>query len=104
MGAVVAWIARVVGSVFGLKFFMSGVFMTIGGIILYNFLVDVVEEVMNFALTQINGVSTEGITSPTITGFAGWFLAQIKMPECFAVMVTCITIRFVLRKIPFLKW
>lgn len=104
MGAVIAWVARVVGSVFGLKFFMSGVLMSIIGIILYNLVVDVIEEVMNFTLTQINGVTTTGIASPTISGFAGWFLAQIKLPECFAIMVTCISIRFILRKIPFLKW
>lgn len=104
MGAVIAWVAKVVGSVFGLKFFMSGVLMTIIGIILYNMVVEIIEEVMNFALTQINGVSTGAVISPTISGFAGWFLTQVKLPECFAIMVTCISIRFILRKIPFLKW
>lgn len=100
----IAWLARILGATFGLKFFMSGVLMTIIGVVLYNIIVDVIEEVMNFALAQVNGVSAGSITSPTISGFAGWFLAQVKLPECFAIMVTCISIRFILRKIPFLKW
>lgn len=97
-------LAEMIGAVFSLKFFMSGVMMAILGIILYNFVVAMVQEIMNFALTQINGVSTSAITNPTLTGFAGWFLSQIKLPEAFAILVTCVSIKFVLRKIPFLKW
>lgn len=98
------WFSRLLAGVFGLKFFMSGVYMLILGIILYNLIVEVLEEVMNFAVTQMSGVSAGTVASPTIAGFAGWFLAQIKLPEAFAVMVTCITIKFILRKIPFLHW
>ncbi|PKN53386.1 MAG: hypothetical protein CVU55_01830 [Deltaproteobacteria bacterium HGW-Deltaproteobacteria-13] len=83
---------------------MSGVYMVILGIILYNLVVEILEEVMNYAITTIGGVSVAGFTSPSLTGFAGWFLAQIKLPESFAVMVTCISIKFILRKIPFLHW
>lgn len=98
------WLAKIVGSVFGLKFFMGGVLMTVLGVVLYNIVVSTVEEVFNFAIVQMGGVSAEGITSPTISGFAGWFLTQVKFPECFAVLVSAVALRFVLRKIPFLKW
>lgn len=98
------WLTRIVGAIFGLKFFMSGVLMVIIAIVMYNGVVEIIQETMNFALTQINGVTTGTIPSPSITGFAGWFLAQVKLAECFAVMVTAISIKFVLRKIPFLKW
>lgn len=99
-----AALARLLGSVFGMKLFMSGTMMVIVSIVAYNLVVEIIEEAMNFAVAQMGSVSSEGIVSPTITGFAGWFLAQVKLPECFAVMVSCITIRFILRKIPFLKW
>jgi hypothetical protein len=100
----ISWIARLISSVFTLKFFMSGVMMTIIAIVLYNGVVEIIQEVMNFALTQVNGVAVDGISSPSISGFAGWFLAQVKVPECVAVIVSMISIKFVLRKIPFLKW
>lgn len=83
---------------------MSGVLMTILGIVLYNALVGIVQEVLNFALTQISGVSAGTITNPTLTGFAAWFLSSIRLPEAFAIIVTCVSIKFVLRKIPFVKW
>lgn len=99
-----AWFGRIVASIFSFKFFMSGVFMTIGGIILYNLMVEIVEEVFNFALSKAGAVSVEGITSPTITGFSAWFLAQLKVPEILSVIIACTIIRFSLRKIPFLNW
>jgi len=100
----IAYLARLLGGLFGLKFFIGGVLMTILGIVLYNGVVGIIEEVMNFALAQINGVSMGSVTSPTISGFGGWMLAQLKFAECFAVIVTAVSIKFVLRKIPFLKW
>jgi hypothetical protein len=99
-----AWFARILGGIFGLKGFASGVMMVVLGVVLYNGVVLIVEECMNFAVAQIGGVSTGTITSPTITGFAGWFLSTIKVPESFAIMVSCVAIKFVLKKIPFIKW
>lgn len=100
----IAWLARIVGSVFGLKFFLGGLLMAVLGVVLYNLAVSTIEEVFNFIIVQMAGVSADGITSPTISGFAGWFLAAVKLPECFAVMVSAVALKFVLRKIPFLKW
>lgn len=97
-------IAGVISAVFSLKTFASGALMIILGIILYNLAVDVVQEVMNFAITRINGVGFNGIGNSSFTGFAGWFLAQVKIPECIAVIVSCVSIKFILRKIPFLRW
>ena len=80
-----AWFARLLSGVFSLKFFMSGVFMTIGVIFLYNLAVEIVEEVFNFAISKANGVSVTGITSPTFTGWVAWFLAQLKIPEILSM-------------------
>lgn len=100
----IALLSRLLGSVFTLKFFMSGVMMTILAVVLYNLCVTTIEEVMNFAIAKISGQNIGSITSPTISGFAGWFLAQVKLAECLSVIVSAVSIRFLLRKIPFLKW
>lgn len=97
-------IKNLLGGVFSFKFFMSGVYMTILAVVLYNLCVTTIQEVMNFAIEQIGGAGIGSVSNPTITGFAGWFLAQIKLPECLAVMVSAVSIKFILRKIPFLKW
>ncbi|MEN6461034.1 MAG: hypothetical protein ABFC94_06680 [Syntrophomonas sp.] len=100
----IALISRLLGSVFTLKFFMSGVMMTILAVVLYNLCVTTIQEVFNFAIEQIGQAGIGSVSIPSITGFAGWFLAQVKLPECLSVMVSAISIKFILRKIPFLKW
>lgn len=99
-----AWLGRIVAAIFGTKFFMSGVMMTILGLILYNLIVEVISEALAFAVAQLGGVSAGTIASPTISGAAGYVLGAVKFPEAFGIMLTCISLKFVLRKIPFLKW
>lgn len=100
----IAWLGKIITSIFGLKVFMSGVLMTILAIVGYNLVVDVVEEVMNFALAQIQGTDFGDIQAQSLSGFAAWFLAQLKFAECIAVVAAATAVRFVLRKIPFLRW
>jgi hypothetical protein len=101
-----AWLARIFGAIIGQKLFMSGIFMTVGAIILYNLIVEVVDELMTFSLAQISGAGpgVGSVISPTITGFAGWWIAELKVPEAFAVIVSFVSVKFMLRKIPFLRW
>lgn len=99
-----AWLARIFGALIGQKLFMSGIFMTVGAIILYNLIVEVVDELMTFTLAQISGVGVGSVTSPTITGFAGWWISELKGPETFSVIVSFVAVKFMLRKIPFLRW
>ncbi len=100
----IKWLGMIVSSVFSLKTFASGALMVVLGIILYNLAVEMIEEVMNFAITTINGTEVDSITNPTFTGFVGWVLAAFKIPECIAVIISCVSIKFILRKIPFLHW
>jgi hypothetical protein len=77
--------------------------MAIMGIIFYNLMVEVIQESMNFAITQMGDVPGS-VTSPTITGFSGWVAAQCKIPECLSVIGSAVSVKFILRKIPFIKW
>ena len=100
----VKWLLALLGSSFTGKVFTYFLVTVVLSIVLYNFIVLFIQESMTFALTQINGVEVGSVASPSISGFAGWFLVQVKVAECFAVMVSAVSIRFVLRKIPFIKW
>lgn len=73
-------------------------------IILYNLCVDLGKETFDFILSKIN-VST-GFSSPVvqITGLAGYFAAQLRLAECFAIIVSIYMLKFLLRKIPFIRW
>lgn len=99
----IKWLAALLGSVFTFKTFLSVMFMAILGIIFYNLMVEVIQESMNFALTQM-GSTPGSVTAPTITGFAGWVAAQCKIPECISVIGSAVAVKFILRKIPFIKW
>jgi len=63
-----------------MKMFMGGLLMTILGVVIYNLAVEMIEEVMNFTITQINGVEFQSMNTPSISGFAGWILASVKLP------------------------
>jgi hypothetical protein len=99
-----AWLARIVLSVFSLKNVLSFLFVSVLGVLLYNLGCDMIEEVLNFAVSKMSGQSISSVSNPTFTGFAGWMISQLKIPECVSVVVTCVSIRFVLSKIPFLHW
>lgn len=100
----VRWLLSIITGISGLKVFMGGGLMIILGITVYNLVVDIIEEVLNFVLAQVNGVSVGNVVQPSITGFAAWALTGLKFPECISVITSMIVLRFVLRKIPFLRW
>lgn len=100
----IAGIVRIVTALFSIKAFVGVGLPLILGIIGYNVVVELIQEVMTFALSEMGAVSTSGIANPTISGFAAWLAIQFRIPECVAVMVNMATLAFVMRKIPFLKW
>ena len=87
-----------------MKSFLNVGMMLVIAIVAYNLCVTTVEEVMNFSITQISGTSYINVTNPTISGFAGWVLAAWKIPECLSVIASFTVTKFILRKIPFIKW
>lgn len=99
----IKWLAAIVSSVFSMKSLVSLVVLSVLGIIFYNLLVEVIQESMNFALTQL-GNTPGTVPSQSLSGFSGWFAAQIKIPECLSVVGSAVSVKFILRKIPFIKW
>ena len=100
----IAWIARILGSVFGLKIFLGEGLMVIVSIVFYNLMTEVISEAMTFALSEMNGVSIDGFAMPSISGFGAWMATIYRIPECVSVIVAFAVSRFILTKIPFLRW
>jgi len=75
-------------------------------IVAYNLIVDVVQESLNWALTKAGTIPVpEGHSSVfQFTGFVGWFMGVLKIPECMSFIISMVGLKFLLRKIPFLKW
>lgn len=100
----IAWLAGIIGSVFTLRTFLAGLFMTIIGIVIYNLAVEMFIEVANFAVSKAGSLASPGAAIESITGFAAWFCMLMRVPECVSVLTSTVVLKFLLRKIPFLKW
>ena len=100
----IAFLARIFGGLISSKTLLSFLVLSVIGVIFYNLIVEVITEVMQFALTKAGGAEYQSITNPTFSGFAGWFIAQMKIPESVSVIGSAVALKFVLRKIPFIKW
>jgi hypothetical protein len=110
MGKIIAWLgARITGKLGGLlggwKSFAGVGMMAILGVILYNLAVDMLEEVLAWAMSIVSS-STSGMDlgSMNVAGVAGYMVQQLRIGECLSVMVTMIILKWTLRKIPFIKW
>lgn len=97
-------LSKIFGGLISQKVLLSFLVVTVLGIIFYNLVVEIIEEVMTFALSAINGADYRSMSIPSFSGFSGWFIAQIKIPECLSVVTSAVALKFILRKIPFLKW
>lgn len=80
--------------------------LAFGAIALYNLCVDIIEEILNFVVAYMQGIhNPEGAPSGgSIAGVGGWLLIKLRVPECLAFIISCISLKFIARKIPFIKW
>jgi len=100
----IRYLSLILGGIFSVKSFFAGFMVICLGIIFYNLAAEILQEVLNFAISQVSGTSFETPANPSFSGFAGWFLGQLKIPECISVFVSAVAIRFILKKIPFINW
>ena len=102
---IVSAILALFTSVKGLLTFL---FITVIGIILYNLAVELLVEFLNFGLAKVADVtgSIDGSLSPTyqFTGLAGYLATHLMIPQCIAIMVSFVSLRFLLGFIPFFNF
>lgn len=76
---------------------------------LYNLVVTVIEEVLTWVGGKLQGVDSPELLLGTLnvsemSSLAGWLVDVMKIPECFAFMVSVILLKWSLRKIPLIRW
>jgi hypothetical protein len=115
MGALIAWLGR--GIVAALGGVLGGWRTWVGGVlikvilvvVLYNVAAVFIGDILTWVLGKLAAVSgpTGGIATfdvATISSLAGWLVNKMMIPQCFAYMISCILLKWMLRKIPFVRW
>jgi hypothetical protein len=115
MGALFGWIGAALTTIFGgllggWKTFLTGIVLKVTlAFVLYNLVAEVFGEVLTWVADKLGAVTVASgsVTSIDMAGFSsllGWLGATMKIPEQLSIMVTCILAKFMLRKIPFVRW
>lgn len=107
IGRLVAWLS---GSAFAFwgsyKVFLVGGFLAFLGVSLYSLFLYGVNDFADYISSALGAAGTPtgraGLNS--FAGFIGWFARSMKVPECLSFMVDVIMMKWIMRKIPFIKW
>jgi len=105
-GGLVSGIGRII-SVETIKFlawkaFYFTVLFIILPIVLYNVLTGIVFDFMSYALNFLDAQNIQSL-SIQFTGMGAYIANLIKLPQCFSVFMSFLSIRFLMRFIPFFK-
>ena len=84
------------------KAFLIGLFYIGLPILVYNFLLNFIIEFIDYGMQYIADANVSELAIQ-FTGMGGWIANQIMLPQAFAVFMSFLAIRFVMRFIPFLK-
>jgi len=100
-----AALLRILTAIFGTRVFLGGLFMTIIAVVGYNLVVEILDELMAFTLTEINSIDApESGTVAQISGFGAWVADKLKLHECLAFITSVVAVKWLLRKIPIFRW
>lgn len=111
MGAVIAMalgkIISGMGAMFlGWKTVMVALITVVLGVVIYNVVSEIVGELLDFAMEQISAISQGGLPSVTLqlSGIGAWLAEKLRLDDQVALMITFVTAKWLVVKIPFLKW
>ena len=71
---------------------------------LWNKLTEFFAFVLDWGLAQVSALGGPDTVVVEYTGLAAWFAIHLKFPECLTIMFTCLSIKWILRKIPVIRW
>lgn len=86
---------------------LYGILVSIIGIVVYNLIVDVVDEVLQYVLTSLNSISGPSGGPSSAYQFAGlgaYLAHHLKIVECLSFIINVILVKWIVAKIPFIKW
>lgn len=111
MGAIIGAAIRVllassVAKWLAWKTVIAFVVTTIIGIVLYNLVAEIVGECLVWVADQVAEVTTTGWEGAALqfTGLGAWFADRLQIPEQVGVMVAFVSTKWLVVKVPFLKW
>lgn len=107
LSALAGWMGAGLTALFaGWRVFLVVGFMSFLMVYVYNLASDMLLEVLNWVTDQAGAVELQqGQTSVfNFTGFIGYMLGALKIPQCMSFIITIVSLKFMLRKIPFIKW
>jgi len=99
-------ILRLMGATAGFKLWMGTAFLAIFFTMTLNSVIGWWSEGLGWFLTKVTSVVGPGdiIQGVQGEGLLGYFMYKLKIPECFAFIGHIVMLRFLLTKIPFIKW
>jgi len=89
----------------GWKLFFGALITTILGVVLYNLIADILEEGLAFVTASIDGVTGQlPSLSLQFVGLGAWLAHAVQLEDQIALAVTFIGLKWLVVKIPFVKW
>lgn len=109
MPALISAIGWLVAKIFGdnvIRFIagkamLTALFVVVLPLVLNNFLYDIIQALMTWVNGQISSNSIDA--SNSFTGLAAWLINRLRLPECLSVLVSALTLKTILRHVPFLR-
>lgn len=71
---------------------------------LWNKVVEFILFLFNYAMGKISAVAMPDAVSVNMDGFAAWMAIHLKFAECLTVIFFAVMTKWILRKIPFIRW
>lgn len=112
MGAIIGAVTRLfvmsgVAKFIAWKTIISFLVITAFGLLAYNVVTEIMEELLAFVIDQVEsataGVGWEGMALE-FTGLTAWLAEKLLVPEQVGVMISFVYLKWVVCKIPFIKW
>ena len=72
----------------------------------YNFICTTLQEVLTYASNKLSAMSVPGGVPLTVqlANLSLYLAYHLQLPQCFSYMVNCIVLKWMLVKIPLIKW
>ena len=88
------------------KLFIGFAITGILAVVLYNGVVEIAQEVLTWAMGKITAMSGAELPSGLIqlSGLAAWMAQQTYIPAQVGIAVSAVSLKWLVVKIPFLKW
>lgn len=103
-----AWLGKALPSLAlfaGWKTFLGVLVTGVVGVLIFNVAVDLIEAGLTWVLSAMGGVTNPGLPeSGSITGLAAYLAGHLKVVECIGLVCSVVLLKWMVVKIPFLKW